>query len=60
MDFSFLERRDGRGEYLWDPFLFLLAGGAIVNLLALVMVLNYFTPPPNGNVDPPIEVYHPR
>ena len=49
MDFSFLERKDGRGQYLWDPYLWVLAAGAIVVLVGLVLAFNALTPPALGH-----------
>jgi hypothetical protein len=45
MDFDFLERKDGRGQYLWDPYLWVLAAGAIGFLVGLVLIFNECTPP---------------
>jgi hypothetical protein len=49
MDLQFLERKDGRGQYLWDPYLWVLAAGAIVFLVALVLLFAELTPPPHGH-----------
>ena len=44
-----LERTDGQGQYLWDQWLWLLAGGAIVLIAAAVLLFSQLTPPPNGD-----------
>lgn len=58
MDFSFLERSDGRGEYLWDQLLWVLATGAVVTLVGLVLALSHFTPEPHGNAATPVMPRH--
>jgi hypothetical protein len=39
-------RKDGQGQYLWDPVIWALAAGAVVLIVAAVLAMYHFTPPP--------------